>query len=305
MRRAWLVAVVLGTLVACGGQSPTSGGTGVPSPIPPIVPTPQPTPPSGSVPQVFVGAGDISMCDPNAEATARLLDGIGGTVFTLGDHAYFQGTAQEFRDCYDPTWGRHRSRTRPVPGNHDYESPGAAPYFAYFGASAGPAGLGYYSFDLGAWHVVAMNSNISIRAGSAQWTWLRQDLASNRSRCLLAYWHHPLFTSGPDGSTTEVRDVWRLLYEAGAEIVLNGHEHLYERFAPQDPDGRVDVAQGIREIIAGTGGAVLYAPLAPAANSELRLSAFGVVKLTLASEGYQWEFVPVSGRGDAGTGVCH
>jgi hypothetical protein len=245
------------------------------------------------------------MCDANAEATARLLDGIGGTVFTLGDHAYFQGTAQEFRDCYDPTWGRHRARTRPVPGNHDYESPVAAPYFAYFGASAGPTGLGYYSFDLGAWHVVAMNSNIAIQAGSAQWSWLRQDLAANRSKCLLAYWHHPLFTSGPDGSTTAVRDIWRLLYEAGAELVLNGHEHLYERFAPQDPDGRSDAGQGIRQIIVGTGGAVLYSPLAPVANSDVRLSAFGVLKLTLVTDGYQWEFVPVSGRADAGAASCH
>ena len=295
----------LGALTACGGQAPSGGGTGAPSPIPPVVPTPLPAPPSGAVPQVFVGAGDISMCDPNAEATARLVDGIGGTVFTLGDHAYFQGTAQEFRTCYDPTWGRHKARTRPVPGNHDYESAGAAPYFAYFGANAGPTGLGYYSFDLGAWHVVAMNSNIPIQAGTAQWAWLRQDLAASRSRCLLAYWHHPLFTSGPDGTTAEVRDVWRLLYDAGAELVLNGHEHLYERFAPQDPDGRPDTAQGIREIIAGTGGAALYAPLGAAANSEVRLSAFGVLKLTLATDGYQWEFIPVSGRGDTGASSCH
>src|SRR3954467_5780703 len=168
IRAGALIAWV--TLAGCGGNSltqPSSPPSGTP---PPIVENPIPLPPGG--PQVFVGAGDIATCDGNAEKTARLLDGIGGTVFTLGDHAYFHGTAQEFQQCYEPTWGRHRGRTRPVPGNHDYETPGAAAYFDYFGAAAGPSGLGYYSFEIGSWHAIALNSNISASTGSAQSVWL-------------------------------------------------------------------------------------------------------------------------------------
>jgi hypothetical protein len=245
------------------------------------------------------------MCDANSEATARLLDNIGGTVFTLGDNAYFSGTAAEFRDCYQPTWGRHRTRTRPIPGNHDYGSPGAGPYFDYFGASAGPYGLGYYSFELGAWHAVALNSNIDVGSGSTQAAWLRGDLASSRARCTIAYWHHPLFSSGPDGDSPAMRDLWRILYDAGAEVVLNGHEHYYERFAPQGPDGARDTGRGMREFIAGTGGAVLYQAVTARPNSEVHVSAFGVLKLTLSADSYAWEFVTAAGIRDAGSGVCH
>jgi hypothetical protein len=288
----------------CGGTSTGPGST--PSVVvpPDPVPIPGPPPPPAET-QIFVGAGDIAMCDANSEATAKLLDGIGGTVFALGDQAYFDGSADEYRRCYDPTWGRHKARTRPVPGNHEYISPGAAPYFAYFGANAGPPGLGYYSFDIGNWHAIALNSNIDISAGSAQGAWLRSDLAANRLRCTLAYWHHPMFTSGPNGPEPHMLDIWRMLYDAGAEVVLNGHEHFYERFAPQDPTGNADSARGIREFIAGTGGALLYQHNSVRPNSERRLSAFGVLKLTLQADAYQWEFIPVSGPGDAGSGTCH
>jgi hypothetical protein len=245
------------------------------------------------------------MCDANSEATARLLDSIGGTVFTLGDNAYFHGTREEFRDCYDPTWGRHKGRTRPVPGNHEYESPGAGPYFEYFGPNAGPSGLGYYSFEVGSWHAVALNSNISVSAASAQGQWLRNDLAASATRCTIAYWHHPLFSSGPDGPSPRMRDFWRTLHEAGAEVVLSGHDHLYERFAPQDADGGLDPLRGIRQFVAGTGGAVLYPTGAARSNSEARVSAFGVLRLTLRSDGYDWEFTSVSGPRDSGTGSCH
>jgi hypothetical protein len=154
------------------------------------------------------------MCDVNSVATAALLDSIGGYVFTLGDNAYFRGTREEYRDCYNNTWGKHKGRTFPVPGNHEYMSAGAAPYFEYFGELAGGAtGEGYYSFEVGEWHAVALNSNISVSAGSGQATWLRNDLMMNRSRCTIAYWHHPLFTSGPDGDTTAMRDLWRILYD--------------------------------------------------------------------------------------------
>ncbi len=292
--------------VQCGG-TPTEPTATVPTQsLPPGSPAPLSLPLAPSLPQVFVGAGDIAVCDANSQATARLLDTIGGTVFTLGDNAYFHGTREEFRDCYGPTWGRHLSRTRPVPGNHDYESPGAAPYFEYFGANAGPPGLGYYSFELGDWHAIALNSNIAVGSGSAQAAWLRSDLSSSRARCTVVYWHHPLFTSGPDGSSPQMRDFWRILYDAGGDLVLNGHEHLFERFAPQDPDGRPDPARGIREIIAGTGGAPGYQTIRVAPNSEVRITGeFGVLRLTLLADTYQWEFIPVSGRGDTGTGSCH
>jgi 3',5'-cyclic AMP phosphodiesterase CpdA len=246
------------------------------------------------------------MCDQNSLRTSQLLDSIGGLIFTLGDNAYFQGTRQQYRDCYDTTWGRHKGRTFPVPGNHEYESPGALPYYEYFGEMAGgPHGQGYYSFEIGDWHAVALNSNIAVGAGSGQAAWLRADLAATRARCTIAYWHHPLFTSGPDGDTPSMRELWRILYEANADIVLNAHEHMYERFAPQDPDGRADPARGIRQFIAGTGGAFLYQPVTLHPNSEIRISSFGILKLTLSSDRYQWEFIPLGGASDSGSGVCH
>lgn len=304
-------ALICLTSAQCGGGRPT-GPTTPSSPttpsgtVPPTVPGPQLSP-SAASPQVFVGAGDIGLCgSPGPELTARLLDTIGGTVFTLGDNAYFSGTARNFRDCYDPHWGRHRGRTRPAPGNHEYESPGAAPYFEYFGLNAGPPGLGYYSFELGAWHAIALNSNISTGSNSPQGQWLRADLAASRSTCTIAYWHHPLFSSGRNGDSAHMRDFWRLLYDAGTEIVLAGHDHDYERFAPQDADGRPDPRRGIRQFVAGTGGATLYPFANTHANSEARLSGpFGVLKLTLQGDGYQWEFVSPSGVSDTGAGSCH
>ena len=260
-----------------------------------------------AAPEVFVGAGDIALCtrDGNHEATAQLLDAIGGTVFALGDNAYYSGTAEEYRDCYDRTWGRHKNRTRPVPGNHEYETPGASGYFDYFGINAGPHGLGYYSFDLGAWHVVALNSNIPVSAGSTQGAWLRADLAANRSRCTLAYWHHPRFSSGQHGNQEQMRDFWQILHEAGAEIILSAHDHVYERFAPQNPDGFPDPAHGVRQFVVGTGGARPYAFASLRANSEIHMSTRGVLKLTLSADGYTWEFISVAGPGDFGTASCH
>lgn len=302
--RPCLVAIACLLMLQCGGGSPS--GPASPTPTDPFPPAPPVSPPPGpSGPQVFVGAGDIAMCDANAAATARLLDGIGGTVFTTGDNAYFQGTRENFRDCYEPTWGRHKGRTRPVPGNHDYESVGAVPYFEYFGTNAGPFGLGYYSFDIGGWHAVALNSNIDVTAFSEQWIWLQADLAAHRGRCTIAYWHHPLFSAGPSGATRSMRAIWRLLYDNGVDVVLNGHEHYYERFAPQDPDGRLDPARGIRQFIVGTGGAAIYSPVGVSANSEALLRAFGVLKLTLRGDGYDWDFIPVSGVHDIGSSLCH
>ncbi|HEX8818372.1 MAG TPA: metallophosphoesterase [Archangium sp.] len=267
-----------------------------------------PDPEEAIPPEVLVGAGDIASCDWNHdEATAAMLDGIEGTVFSLGDNAYPDGTAQDFERCYAPSWGRHRQRTRPTPGNHDYHSAKAGPYFDYFGAAAGAPGKGYYSYELGAWHVVVLNSQIPLGAGSEQEQWLRADLKASTKQCTLAYWHRPLFSSGPDRDTTDVKPLWDALYEAGAEVVLGGHDHLYERFAPQTPEGKADPARGIRQFVVGTGGMVLYPLGTPLENSEVRdASTFGLLKLTLEDGAYAWEFLPAEGRfTDQGRGTCH
>ncbi len=257
---------------------------------------------------VLVGAGDIADCNtPGAAVTATLLDHIEGIVFTAGDNVYPDGAVEEFRTCYGPTWGRHRTRTRPAPGNHDYHAADARPYYAYFGESAGEPGRGYYSYDLGGWHIVALNSNLGADAEVAQEQWLREDLAAHQVRCTLAYWHHPLFSSGGHGNDPRLRPLWRVLAEFGADVVLNGHDHDYERFAPQTPDGQLDAARGIREFVVGTGGARLGDFGVVRANSELRdNSTWGVLRVTLHAASYDWEFVPVAGGlfHDAGSAVC-
>jgi hypothetical protein len=310
----WFVVLTLGFVcLRCGAQTPLSPTPVGRRPTDPSQadslpvqsdepPAAVPTALGGGTAEVFVGAGDISTCDENSEATARLLDSIGGTVFTVGDHAYPRGAEPEFRRCYEPTWGRHRARTRPTPGNHDYEAPGAAPYYEYFGANAGPAGRGYYSFEVGTWHVVSLNSNVAI---APQAVWLQNDLEASRTRCTLAYWHHPLYSSGPHGETLAVRDLWRVLYRSYAEVVISGHDHMYERFAPQDHEGQMDPVRGLRQFVVGTGGAALHASRQTTPNSEVRIAAFGVLKLTLGVDGYEWEFISVSGQRDSGSGRCH
>jgi 3',5'-cyclic AMP phosphodiesterase CpdA len=241
------------------------------------------------------------------EQTARLLDGLGGLVFALGDLAYYQGTAEQFRTCYEPTWGRHKERTRPTPGNHEYESPGAVPYFSYFGENAGPFGRGYYSFDVGSWHIVSLNSNVDIGANSAQVGWLQQDLAASTKSCTLAFWHHPLFSSGQNGGSSSVRDVWRVLYDRGVDVVLNGHDHHYERFARQDPVGVRDETRGIRQFVIGTGGATLTPTRSRQPNSESIGTVWGVLLVTLDPGSFSWQFVPVAGQSfsDTGRDACH
>ena len=298
-------------LLACLLTVQCSGGSkGNSSPTSPTVPgptTPPPTPPPSGGPETFVGAGDIAICGGNADATARLLDGIGGTVFTLGDNAYPSGNRTDFQNCYEPTWGRLKSRTRPTPGNHDYGTAGGAMYYEYFGLNAGMPGVGYYSFDLGGWHIISLNSQVAADGGSPQASWLRADLAANAStKCTLAYWHYPVFSSGPNLDTHSVmREIYRTLYNANADLVLNGHDHLYERFAPQDADGRLDTARGIREFVVGSGGVPLYDFLSTQPNSEIRLKTHGVLKLTLSSDRYQWDFLALSGPTDSGTTTCH
>lgn len=262
---------------------------------------------------VLVGAGDISSCfSEGDEETAKLLDVISGTVFSAGDAVYPDGSAEFFTSCFAPSWGRHRDRIKPVPGNHEYRDEGAAGYYEYFGAVAGEAGKGYYSYDLGTWHIVVLNSNceyVSCAASEAQEQWLRADLAATASKCTLAFWHHPLFTSGANHTPTpEVLPLYQALYDFNGEAVVGGHNHQYERFAPQDPLGQLDEARGIRQFVAGMGGSNHYQFSTVAANSEVRNNdTFGVLKLTLHPESYSWEFVPVEGETftDSGTTACH
>jgi hypothetical protein len=258
---------------------------------------------------VFVGAGDIARCGSSGdEATANLLDGIPGTVFTLGDNAYESGSDAEYAECYEPSWGRHKARTRPSPGNHEYQTQGATGYFNYFGASAGPTGRGYYSFNLGNWHIISLNSNVSMSAGSTQEQWLRADLAANNSACTLAYWHHPRFSSGSHGSTTSTQPLWQALYDFNAELVLAGHDHNYQRFAPMTAQGAADPVRGIRSFVVGTGGADHYSFGTPIANTETyNTDTNGVLKLTLFANSYTWQFIPEAGEAytDSGMGACH
>ena len=263
--------------------------------------------------QVLVGAGDIADCDVSAdEATARLIDGIEGTVFAAGDDAYESGTAKEFQDCYAPTWGRFLDRTYPVPGNHDWVTKDLAGYLGYFGDRAAPDGTSWYSFELGAWHVVMLDSECrkvgGCGADSAQGRWLAADLAASSAHCTVAIWHRPRWSSGFHGNDDDVGPFWTALYRAGADLVINGHDHDYERFAPQDPAGHKDETGGLREFVVGTGGAELrdFRPIA-AANSQLRVGGVhGVLKLTLKADGYDWAFVPTgSDITDAGSTACH
>ncbi len=272
-------------------------------------------PASAAGPAVLVGAGDIASCDSDADSrTADLVHRSPGTVFTLGDNAYPNGSQRNFARCYEPTWGRVKARTRPVAGNHEYHTDGARGYFDYFGAAAGPRDKGYYSYGLGSWHVVVLNTNCDVvpggcAAGSAQDRWLRADLAASGARCTVAMGHHPLFTSAATHRpTSQIRPLVRTLYDAGVELLLAGHNHTYERFAAQDPNGRADPARGIRQFVVGTGGAGLYPFGRPAANSEVRNNdTFGVLRLTLRSGSYRWDFLPTAGRRltESGTGTCH
>jgi hypothetical protein len=289
MKRPAVLGLAAFVTAACSGSSTT------PSPAP-------------AAPAVLVGAGDIGDCSTRgSELTAQLLDRIPGTMFTAGDNAYPSGRTENFRDCYHPTWGRHLNRTRPAPGNHEYESAGAAPYFQYFGDRAGPPGLGYYSYTLGNWRVLSLNSEVGIDAGSAQMVWLRSELSSNPAACALAYFHKPLFSSGFHGDQSQMREMWRVLYEFGVDVVVAAHEHNYERFAPQDFLGRFDTARGIRQFIVGTGGTALRPVGPPRPNSEVHGSSWGVLMLTLEDGRYRWEFVPAESGGfqDAGVGQCH
>lgn len=264
-------------------------------------------------------AGDIANCgklrpeESGAAKTAgliadRLANDAEAAVLTLGDHTYPVGLLSEFTGCYDPTWGKFKTRTYPSPGNHEYYTPRAVGYFSYFGEAAGPGRGGYYSFNLGEWHIVSLNSYLKPEQHKAQLEWLRTDLAQNPARCTLAFWHHPRYSSGEHGNNPQMDDAWRLLEAAGAELVLSSHDHNYERFAPQDGDGRHDDPRGMRQFVVGTGGATLTPLRFRKSNSEVSdNSTHGVLKVVLKDIGYEWEFLPVEEGGftDSGTALCH
>lgn len=275
--------------------------------------------PAGGV--TVYAVGDIARCeypDPKysgaADTAATVAAGLAAdpaaVVLTLGDNTYPKGALKEFTDCYGPTWGRFKDRTWPAPGNHEYYTPGALPYFQYFGQRAGP---GHYSLDIGAWHVISLDSNLPPAGQAVQLAWLRADLAAHPARCTLAFWHHPLYSSGGHGNVATMREAWRALHDAGAELVLSGHDHDYERFAPQDADGRLDAEHGIRQFVVGTGGAYPTPFLLTVKHSELRDSSrTGVLRLTLRDGGYDWAFVESSrvttlgvAAPDRGSGTCH
>lgn len=252
---------------------------------------------------MLVGAGDIAKCGDLANRadakTANLLASIAGTIFTAGDNAYSDGSTADFA-CFNQTWGRFKDRMLPAPGNHDYHIPGASAYLAYFMSRISSA---YYAFGLGAWRVYSLDSE---NVTSSQVAWLKADLAAHPTACVMAYWHHPRFSSGKHGNDSDVQPFWDALYAARAELVINGHDHDYERFAPQTPSG-TSAANGIREIIVGTGGAGLRPFAKIVANSDVRNAVtHGVIKLTLSPGSYRWQFIPADGSfTDAGSGTCH
>lgn len=266
---------------------------------------------------VIVAAGDI-VCQTTTststtchqQQTSDLALSLNPTaVLTTGDNQYESGSLSQYQTYYAPTWGRLDSIVYPVPGNHEYNTAGAAGYFSYFQSRFNvldPQSRGYYSYDLGSWHLIALNSQISVGAGSAQEQWLRADLAAHPTSCTLAYWHHPRFSSGTvHGNNTSMQPLWQALYDAQADLVLNGHEHNYERFAPQSPVGIAD-SNGIREFVAGMGGKDFHSFGAPITNSQFRNNtSFGVLKLVLHPQSYDWQFISDTNQIiDSGTSPC-
>ncbi len=272
--------------------------------------------PAAAKPETVFVAGDIAngTADSGEAQTARLIESRQGLAITAGDNAYPSGTLAQFRTNYQPTWGRFKNRTRPTLGNHEYHTSGAQGYFDYFGWRAGPGTRGYYSLKLGKWRVYLLNSEIcktdvGCQPGTSQYKWLKQTLAKQKAQCSMAVFHTPLHSSGLHGNEPRVRPLVKLLYKSGAELIVNGHEHNYERFAPARPSGVIDRQKGVQQIVAGTGGA----PLRPkgarvAAHSRVYSDdAWGVLRLSLRKKSYSWKFLPVEGEAfsDAGERRCH
>ena len=319
------LALVLGSaiaLVTCGGALPTS-----PAPVatvdpnnpvvtdPAVLPDPDPVPtrppviPLPGPASTFVNVlGDTGWCgSPALGPLSRLFERFDGDILLAGDLAYPSGTIAEFRECFEPSFGRFKSRMRASPGNHDYvASVSASSYFEYFGERSGPNRLGYYSFRAAEWTVLMLNSNVPIGRGSPQYAFVRSTMLQAPTRCTMAVLHHPFDSSGINGPTPSLRDVWELMYNLGGDVVIAGHDHLYERHAPVDTDQRRDDAKGIRQFTVGTGGAPLYSRGRAAATSELVIQSFGVLRLKLDPAAYEWEFLDVAGNAvDRGLTACH
>ena len=302
----------LPSAVASTGPSPI--GIASPSLLPSLPPAVDPgaSDAANAPPVVLLGAGDIADCTlAGAGKTAGVIAGQTGWVFTLGDNAYQDGSPSDFASCYAPTWGQFLDRTiLPTPGNHDWNTDGAAGYRAYFGSRATPDGQTWYSMDLGTWHIVVLDSDCAkvggCDAGSPQGKWLAADLRASKAMCTLAMWHHPRFSSGEHGDDPEVAPFWDLLHDDHADLVLNGHDHDYERFAPMDPNGQIDKFGGMRELVVGTGGAELRSFVRAEPSSEFRhAGSWGVLRLTLHPFNYTWEFLPATGQiADGGSTLC-
>lgn len=302
------------------GPTNVPGPTTAPDPSPTVSPDPQPSGTPTSAPTAppvplssrVLAAGDIAHCGIGGDEDTAALLGLepDASVLTLGDNVYGSGTHQEFADCFHPSWGQYRDRMFPAPGNHDYGTANAAGYFDYFGAAAGDPDKGYYSFDVGDWHLVSLNSNCSdiggCDIGSPQHDWLVEDLAAHPALCTLAYMHHPRFSSGSHGDDDDVQDLWATLADGGAELMLAGHDHDYERFAPMNANGEAD-AEGMRMFVVGTGGtgfrSMGSSPNTQASNDDTH----GVLGLDLNDGSYDWEFLPVEGKTytDSGSTGCH
>lgn len=258
---------------------------------------------------VLVGAGDIADCLSHGdEATAALLDTIPGTVFTLGDNVYPHGSSEFFANCYEPTWGRHKARTRPAVGNHEYIGDSGSAYFQYFGAAAGEPGQGYYSYDVGEWHVIVLNTELDVGYGSTQYRWLLADLLRNQRRCMLAYMHHPRYSSDVSYADRRLMVIWSTMQRFGVDLAVAGHDHAYERF---DPMTHVQTwaPNGIRQFVVGTGGAdPNFAPTSKRAYGSVvrQEGVYGLLKLTLRPRSYSWEFIPSAGAtfSDSGSAAC-
>ncbi len=295
-----VLAVLAVAVVACATDA-------APSATPPATLTPTATPAEVAT---LIAAGDIASCEREGDnETGAMIEEIDGTVAALGDLVYPVGSDEAYEECYGPAWGSFLDRTRPAIGNHDLAEDGGLAYRRYFGSRAGPPGQNWYSYELGEWHVVVLDSHCEIvecEPGSEQHDWLVAELEASDAQCTVAYWHHPRFSSGPHGPDELVTPFWEVLHDAGAELVLNGHEHLYERFAPQDPDGEADAA-GIRQFTVGTGGYSLFGAEDRADNSEVLIDdEFGVLVLTLRPDGYDWSFLTIDGdEEDAGSAECH
>ncbi len=323
LRPVFGMALLLGSAIALaqcgGGSSPTAPVTTVEAPVPvatipsPNVPvevpvTPPVVPPPGSASTTVNILGDTGWCgSPALAPIARLFDRFDGDIILAGDLAYPNGSQDDFRNCFEPSFGRFKSRMRATPGNHEYlASASAEPYFTYFGDRSGPNRLGFYSFRAAEWTVLMLNSSIPIGRNSAQLAFVRQVMQQAPTRCTMAVLHHPFDSSSLNGPTPSLRDLWELIYNLGGDLVINGHDHVYERHSPVNPDQRRDDAKGIRQFTVGTGGATLYGRMRTAINSELLISSYGILRLKLDPALYEWQFMDVNGNVvDSGLNVCH